>query len=116
MFLSRWFQIESLYKFNAKFCPVWEPRFFVYPGGRDAPRMAIAALEAEAFLVWPRLEVRRHARQLGRRIIRPEGQPPDGRPPSYRAEPGDTSRGDDPPYPTVVSRGTTPVPPRRAAA
>ena len=53
MFLSRWFQIESLYKFNAKFSPVWEPRFFVYPGGRDAPRIAIAALEAEAFLVWP---------------------------------------------------------------
>ena len=37
VFLSRWFQIESLYKFNAKFCPVWEPRFFVFPGGRDAP-------------------------------------------------------------------------------
>jgi lysyl-tRNA synthetase class 2 len=68
VFLSRWFQIESLYKFNAKFSPVWEPRFFVYPSGRDAPRMAIAALEAEAFLVWPRLEVRRYARRLGRRL------------------------------------------------
>ena len=55
VFASRWFQIESLYKFNAKFSPVWEPRFFVYPGGRDAPRMALAALEAEAFLVWPKL-------------------------------------------------------------
>ena len=68
VFLSRWFQIESLYKFNAKFSPVWEPRFFVYPGGRDAPRMAIAALEAEAFLVWPRLEVKRYARRLGRQL------------------------------------------------
>jgi len=68
VFLSRWFQIESLYKFNAKFCPVWEPRFFVYPGGRDVPRMALAALEAEAFLVWPRLEVRRYARRVGRRL------------------------------------------------
>jgi lysyl-tRNA synthetase class 2 len=66
VFLSRWFQIESLYKFNAKFSPVWEPRFFVYPGGRDAPRIAIAALEAEAFLVWPRLEVRRNMRRIGR--------------------------------------------------
>jgi lysyl-tRNA synthetase, class II len=65
VFLSRWFQIESLYKFNAKFCPVWQPRFFVFPGGRDAPRMALAALEAEAFLVWPRLEVRRYARRAG---------------------------------------------------
>jgi lysyl-tRNA synthetase, class II len=80
VFLSRWFQIESLYKFNAKFSPVWEPRFFVYPGGRDAPRIAIAALEAEAFLVWPRLEVKRHARRVGRRLglrrFRPRGRPP----------------------------------------
>jgi lysyl-tRNA synthetase class 2 len=66
VFLSRWFQIESLYKFNAKFCPVWEPRFFVFPSGRDAPRMAIAALEAEAFLVRPSLEVRRYARLAAR--------------------------------------------------
>jgi lysyl-tRNA synthetase class 2 len=68
VFLSRWFQIESLYKFNAKFSPVWQPRFFVYPGGRDAPRIALAALEAEAFLVWPRLQVRRYARRLGRAL------------------------------------------------
>jgi lysyl-tRNA synthetase class 2 len=64
LFMSRWFQIESLYKFNAKFSPVWEPRFFVFPSGRDAPRIAVAALEAEAFLVWPRLEVRRYARRV----------------------------------------------------
>jgi lysyl-tRNA synthetase, class II len=68
VFLSRWFQIESLYKFNAKFGPVWEPRFFVYPGGRDAPRIAFAALEAEAFLVWPRLEIKRYARRAARRL------------------------------------------------
>jgi lysyl-tRNA synthetase, class II len=68
VFASRWFQIESLYKFNAKFCPVWEPRFFVYPGTRDTPRIAMAALEAEAFLVWPKLEVKRYARRLARRL------------------------------------------------
>jgi lysyl-tRNA synthetase, class II len=68
VFASRWFQIESLYKFNAKFCPVWEPRFFVYPGTRDTPRIALAALEAEAFLVWPKLEVKRHARRLARKL------------------------------------------------
>ena len=84
VFLSRWFQIESLYKFNAKFCPVWEPRFFVYPGGRDAPRMAIAALEAEAFLVWPRLEVKRYARRIGRQL---RGSRPGGRPPVPPAPP-----------------------------
>jgi lysyl-tRNA synthetase class 2 len=57
VFLSRWFQIESLYKFNAKFQPVWQPRFFVYPSLNDAPRIAVAALEAEAFIVWPRLRI-----------------------------------------------------------
>jgi lysyl-tRNA synthetase, class II len=65
LFASRWFQIESLYKFNAKFTPAWVPRFFVFPGASDAPRVGLAALEAEAFLVWPKLEMRRLARRLG---------------------------------------------------
>jgi lysyl-tRNA synthetase class 2 len=68
VFMSRWFQIESLYRFNAKYCPVWAPRFFVYPGGRDAPRIAFAALEAEAFLVWPKLQVKRYARRVARKL------------------------------------------------
>ncbi|GLW96203.1 membrane protein [Microtetraspora sp. NBRC 16547] len=49
VFLSRWFQIESLYKFNAKFRPFWEPRFLVYPHTRDLPRIGVSALQAEAF-------------------------------------------------------------------
>jgi lysyl-tRNA synthetase class 2 len=65
IFMSRWFQIESLYKFNAKFSPRWVPRFMVYPNTRDTPRIGLAALEAEAFLVWPRVEMRRLARRLG---------------------------------------------------
>jgi lysyl-tRNA synthetase class 2 len=65
LFLSRWFQIESLYKFNAKFCPEWVPRFVVFPNSRDAPRIGFAALEAEAFLVWPTIELRRIGRKLG---------------------------------------------------
>jgi lysyl-tRNA synthetase class 2 len=60
VFMSRWFQIESLYRFNAKFRPTWEPRFVVYRQTRDLPRIAIAALEAEAFLVMPSLLRRRH--------------------------------------------------------
>jgi lysyl-tRNA synthetase, class II len=70
LFLSRWFQIESLYKFNAKFCPQWVPRFMVFPGTRDTPRIGMAALEAEAFLVWPSFEIRRIARKLGLGRIR----------------------------------------------
>jgi len=68
LFASRWFQIESLYKFNAKFCPEWVPRFFVYTGTRDVPRIGLAAMEAEAFLVWPTLEVRRIARRTAHRL------------------------------------------------
>ncbi len=50
VFLSRWFQIESLYKFNAKFQPVWEPRFMVFPSNRDLPRIGFAVMQAEAFI------------------------------------------------------------------
>jgi lysyl-tRNA synthetase class 2 len=62
LFLSRWWQIESLYRFNVKFRPYWEPRFLSYPAARDLPRIAVAALEAEAFLVRPH----RLRRLLGR--------------------------------------------------
>ncbi|MER5646905.1 phosphatidylglycerol lysyltransferase domain-containing protein [Streptosporangium sp. NPDC002524] len=50
VFLSRWFQIESLYRFNAKFQPLWKPRFLVYPAARDLPRIGVSALQAEAFI------------------------------------------------------------------
>ncbi|MFG2676257.1 phosphatidylglycerol lysyltransferase domain-containing protein [Streptomyces sp. NPDC048445] len=50
IFLSRWFQIESLYKFNAKFQPRWEPRFVVYRAARDLPRISLAAMQAEGFV------------------------------------------------------------------
>ncbi|MEV4572591.1 phosphatidylglycerol lysyltransferase domain-containing protein [Nonomuraea jabiensis] len=50
IFLSHWFQIESLYRFNAKFRPIWEPRFVVYPNARDLPRIGVSALQAEAFI------------------------------------------------------------------
>jgi lysyl-tRNA synthetase class 2 len=64
LFLSRWFQIESLYKFNAKFGPMWVPRFLVFTGPGDAIRVGLAALEAEALLVLPTVEVSRIRRKL----------------------------------------------------
>jgi len=70
LFASRWFQIESLYKFNAKFNPEWVPRFFVFPGGRDAPRVAFAAVQAEALLVFPTLDLRRYALRAKRALTR----------------------------------------------
>ncbi|MGP4049195.1 phosphatidylglycerol lysyltransferase domain-containing protein [Streptomyces sp. 2A115] len=61
VFLSRWFQIESLYKFNAKFRPRWEPRFVVYRSSRDLLRIGFAAMQAEGFvnLALPRVLRRR---------------------------------------------------------
>jgi lysyl-tRNA synthetase class 2 len=51
---SRWTQIESIYRFNAKFRPRWEPRFIVSPTTRDLARVSTAYLRAEAFLPRPR--------------------------------------------------------------
>ncbi|MEO6019912.1 MAG: phosphatidylglycerol lysyltransferase domain-containing protein [Knoellia sp.] len=51
---SQWWQIDSLYHFNAKFAPDWYPRYVCFPSGKDLPRIAVAALEAEAFLALPR--------------------------------------------------------------
>jgi lysyl-tRNA synthetase, class II len=47
---SRLWQIESLYRANAKYRPAWQPRYLCFPTARDLPRIAFAALTAEAFL------------------------------------------------------------------
>jgi len=55
LFASRWWQIEQLYRANAKYHPVWVPRFVCFRRAGDLPRVAVAALEAEAFIARPRL-------------------------------------------------------------
>ncbi|MFC5992868.1 phosphatidylglycerol lysyltransferase domain-containing protein [Pseudonocardia hispaniensis] len=55
---SRFWQIDSLYRFNAKFRPEWAPRFLVFPTARDLPRILVAALEAEGFGGRPPLVLR----------------------------------------------------------
>jgi lysyl-tRNA synthetase class 2 len=52
---SRWWQIESLYRANAKYSPDWEPRFVCFRKAGELPRVGMAALEAEAFINFPRL-------------------------------------------------------------
>ena len=71
---SRWWQLESLYRFNEKFQPAWQPRFVCYPQARDLPRVVLAAAEAEAFLTWPTLRrLLDRGQRSGRSTEPPEG-------------------------------------------
>ncbi|MFF4313857.1 phosphatidylglycerol lysyltransferase domain-containing protein [Streptomyces sp. NPDC001507] len=52
-FFSRWWQIESLYRANAKYRPVWEPRYILFTKTSDLPRIGLASARAEGFLTVP---------------------------------------------------------------
>ncbi|RSS83470.1 phosphatidylglycerol lysyltransferase domain-containing protein [Streptomyces sp. WAC06614] len=63
-FFSRWWQIESLYRANAKYRPIWEPRFMLFEKSSDLLRIGIAAGRAEGFLEAPGLPKWVHRRHL----------------------------------------------------
>jgi lysyl-tRNA synthetase class 2 len=65
---SRWWQIETLYRFNARFQPHWVPRFVAFRNFHTLPRVTLAALEAEGFGGRPSALLRlaqRHDRATG---------------------------------------------------
>ena len=55
LFFSRWWQLESLYRANAKYRPIWEPRFVLYARSADLPRIGVAYARAEGFIGLPRM-------------------------------------------------------------
>jgi lysyl-tRNA synthetase class 2 len=63
-FFSRWWQIESLYRANAKYRPIWEPRFLIFEKSADLLRIGVAAARAEGFLEAPGLPKWLHRRHL----------------------------------------------------
>ncbi|MDQ0944055.1 lysyl-tRNA synthetase class 2 [Streptomyces sp. V1I1] len=63
-FFSRWWQIESLYRANAKYRPIWEPRFMLFEKSADLLRIGLAAGRAEGFLEAPGLPKWMHRRHL----------------------------------------------------
>ena len=52
---SRNWQLESLYRSNAKYLPSWQPRFMCFEYASDLPRVGTAAGSAEGFLTRPSL-------------------------------------------------------------
>ncbi|MGB5149352.1 MAG: bifunctional lysylphosphatidylglycerol synthetase/lysine--tRNA ligase LysX [Mycobacterium sp.] len=53
IFFSRWWQLETLYRSNMKYQPEWIPRFACYEDAREVPRVGVASVIAEGFLVLP---------------------------------------------------------------
>jgi lysyl-tRNA synthetase, class II len=64
---NRFFQIESLYRFNAKFFPRWQPRYLVYEGALGLPRASLAAMWAEGQI--PKPELPRGSSSTGPRVL-----------------------------------------------
>ena len=57
------FQIDSLYRFNAKFSPRWMPRYLLYERVLDLPRIALATMRVEGQLPTPTRRILRRAVQ-----------------------------------------------------
>ncbi len=70
VFFSRWWQLETLYRSNMKYKPEWVPRYACYEDARLVPRVGVASVIAEGFLVLP--FSRRNEQHTGHRIAAPQ--------------------------------------------
>jgi lysyl-tRNA synthetase, class II len=71
VFFSRWWQLETLYRSNMKYQPQWVPRYACYEDARLVPRVGVASVIAEGFLVLP-FSRRTEQPHTGHRISVPE--------------------------------------------
>ncbi|MDH6220724.1 bifunctional lysylphosphatidylglycerol synthetase/lysine--tRNA ligase LysX [Streptomyces pseudovenezuelae] len=55
LFFSRWWQLEALYRSNAKYHPEWYPRFICYGDTASLARIGLASGIAEGFVSVPSL-------------------------------------------------------------
>jgi lysyl-tRNA synthetase class 2 len=55
LFFSRWWQLEALYRSNAKYQPEWYPRFICYGDTGSLARIGLASGIAEGFVSVPSL-------------------------------------------------------------
>ncbi|MGW6294335.1 bifunctional lysylphosphatidylglycerol synthetase/lysine--tRNA ligase LysX [Streptomyces sp. NPDC055058] len=77
LFFSRWWQLEALYRSNAKYHPEWYPRFLCYGEAASLARVGLASAVAEGFVRVPSLrELREKGRpRAGQRPATTEGLP-----------------------------------------
>lgn len=86
VFFSRWWQLETLYRSNMKYQPEWVPRYACYEDARLIPRVGVASVIAEGFLVLP--FSRRNRQHTGQHpavppaltetgLLHPDGSTPD---------------------------------------
>ncbi len=71
VFFSRWWQLETLYRSNMKYQPQWVPRYACYEDARLVPRVGVASVIAEGFLVLP-FSRRNEQSHTGHHISAPE--------------------------------------------
>ncbi|MFG2634547.1 bifunctional lysylphosphatidylglycerol synthetase/lysine--tRNA ligase LysX [Streptomyces sp. NPDC048362] len=78
LFFSRWWQLEALYRSNAKYRPEWYPRFICYGETASLARIGLASGIAEGFVSVPSLRKlwgKGHPKN-GQRPATTEGLPP----------------------------------------
>jgi lysyl-tRNA synthetase class 2 len=86
VFFSRWWQLETLYRSNAKYQPEWVPRYSCYEDARLIPKVGVASVIAEGFLVLPfsrrnKVHTGHHSavpeRLAASGLLHPDGSAPD---------------------------------------